>query len=742
MRLRFSMVAATIGLAAIALAALAGGFVGSANALPSTVVVVTPSAADGWTYVQQGTCGSADTGSQGFVTGPGSPPAGAGSFEMTVGSDGDSFQGFGTTSFGETKLADLTTLSYSTYVSQPSTGGGDQQAPYMNIRLDLDGNGSPDDRFFFEPTYSSGGYGGDPVAPQPPIADNVWQTWDALHGGWWSANDGFGGPPLHTLQQILLDNPNATIVNGPNAGIKINVGCGGGAWQGFIGNFDNVTVGINSADTTYDFEPDPACTLTCYVNSATGNDSNGGSTPASAKKTIQAAVTQVSPTGAVIVAAGAYAESVAVGKAVTINGAQAGAAVAGRTFGSVTESTVTGQFTVTAANATLDGFSITSPGLNIGVYLKNAADNALVKNDIFDTIGSAAAPDPVQAIYLENGPDNVTVLNNRISNVQSVKSAKGVYVGDTVATDASSGAVIQGNSISGIKSGLKGAYGIQANNKIGMVNAVISGNTIDGLMGRWAHAIGLEGETPNVNVNHNVISNLTDAGAGKIAVWFEANTAFASAHVNRNSLAVGSAAGIFVHPSLGAGPVDGTCNWWGDSTGPAPGGSGSPIGPSVTFNPWLMTSDLDGTCNGGTPRGTKQSVLAELQAYPSVGKETDKKIKEAIDHLTKSLAPGLWVDDSHILKDKVFNEEKETVKKLGDIKNASPSLAASIDGWVASLVAADRSLATTAIAEWTGSAKELAKANEELAKGDAEAAAGKFDKAIDRYKGAWKTVKP
>ena len=278
-------------------------------AASSTTLVVDGGHAHDWTFVQQGTCGAGDTGSQGFVTGPGTPPTGTGSLEMSVGSDGDSFQGLGTTGLDGTKLADLTKLSYSTYVSTPSTGGGDQQAPYMNIRLDYDGDNVPDDRFFFEPTYSSGTYSGDPVAPQPAITDNTWQTWDALNGGWWSENDGFGGPPVHTLQNIAADHPGATIVNGPNAGLKINVGCGGGAWQSFVGNFDNVTVGVNSADTTFDFEPTVQCTAVCYVDAAAGNDANGGASIADAKKTIQAAINQVDAGGQVRVLPGIYNES-------------------------------------------------------------------------------------------------------------------------------------------------------------------------------------------------------------------------------------------------------------------------------------------------------------------------------------------------------------------------------------------------------------------------------------------------
>ena len=63
------------------------------------------------------------------------------------------------------------------------------------------------------------------------------------------------------------------------------------------------------------------CTTVCYVDANTGNDANDGDTPATAKKTIQAAVTQVTAGGQVNVAAGTYVEDVTINKAVTVTGA-------------------------------------------------------------------------------------------------------------------------------------------------------------------------------------------------------------------------------------------------------------------------------------------------------------------------------------------------------------------------------------------------------------------------------------
>ena len=122
----------------------------------------------------------------------------------------------------------------------------------------------------------------------------------------------------------------------------------------------------------------------------------------------------------------------------------------------------------------------------------------------------------------------------------------------------------------------------------------------------------------------------------------------------------------------------------------------------------------------------------------------DKKIADAITHLTKSVNSPAWVDGNHISgrdAEKVFDESREAVKKLSDIKNPPPALAAQIAGWIDSLVAADRLLATTAIAEGS-TPNDLAEANDELAQGDADRNNGKFDKAIDHYyQNAWKALK-
>src|SRR5207249_4673902 len=95
-----------------------------------------------------------------------------------------------------------------------------------------------------------------------------------------------------------------------------------------------------------------------------------------------------------------------------------------------------------------------------------------------------------------------------------------------------------------------------------------------------------------------------------VAVWFESEegTAFATGHVNENNLDVTIANfGIAVDPALSTAypalTVDGTCDWWGDASGPGPvgPGAGSRVTPNVDYTPWLIAPAPGGACLGGVP---------------------------------------------------------------------------------------------------------------------------------------------
>lgn len=238
-------------LAFIITATLAVAFALTAYAASSTTLTVTPTSLQGWQI--QGDPGT----SVAFVDGPSTPPLGSGSVRMQIPADGDLFTNLRHPGYAGTPLASLTDLDYYTYVTT-NMGG---QAPYLILNVDTNNDGVTDDLLFFEPVYQNGAYSGDPVPNQCVgnplcVTPGQWQHWNALVGGWWSGNDGFGGPPLHTLAGYEALHPGTKIVNREDGagGVRIAAGGGAGAWDNFDGNADAFTIGVNNNNTTYNFD--------------------------------------------------------------------------------------------------------------------------------------------------------------------------------------------------------------------------------------------------------------------------------------------------------------------------------------------------------------------------------------------------------------------------------------------------------------------------------------------------------
>ncbi len=86
----------------------------------------------------------------------------------------------------------------------------------------------------------------------------------------------------------------------------------GSAWaDGFTGQLDGLRIELTDGSVaTVNFEDNlPVCTTTCYVDGVNGNNANGGASIGDAKKTIQAAINQVSAGGTIRVLPGAYNET-------------------------------------------------------------------------------------------------------------------------------------------------------------------------------------------------------------------------------------------------------------------------------------------------------------------------------------------------------------------------------------------------------------------------------------------------
>lgn len=598
-------------------------------AVPASTVVVKPSSMNGWALWDDAT--NTVGGPASLTAGPVGAPLGSGSVRLgplTTASGTTGMAAIGTGAYNGTPLASITALSYASYQTGPTTAAALQfDIKYRPTDVAYGG------RLIFEPYQTFG-----------TVAAG-WQTWDPLNGKWWAStttaagtNGICGQSSPCTWNAILSAFPNATIAGG----LYLKAGSN---WTGFDGNADALTIGVNGVDTTFDFEPEVGCTTDCYVNATTGNDTFGGDSASSAKKTIAAALAQVSTGGTVHVAAGTYTGAFTISRSVTLLGAMAGVdPTAGRAGN---ESAITGLITVSAPLVTIDGFKLSATGTNTSlqsILLKAAGSGAHITNNVISGLSATGTNVTAHAIYLQSGPDDVTVDHNNISAITAAAgSASAVGIGDSASTNPSTNINIHHNAIANISSGSKGAYGVIVNNGANVApgptraytQVTIADNTITGLAGGtavgatggWAHAIGLEGDTPGVIVTRNAISNVVDTVpvpvADASAVFFESNLTFTSAQVTNNTFDLvdtGISASAALLSAGIQGSVTGSCNWWGDASGPnlmtvvsntivySGPGTGAHVVPQVTFGPWKVAPN--GPCNGGIPVCAAGSYLA------------------------------------------------------------------------------------------------------------------------------------
>lgn len=242
-----------------------------ANVIQDAPIKVQPANANGWT-IQTGALSGSNTSSSQYVVGPATAPLGRGSLRVSIGANGDSYLIFRNPNFNNVRIADLTSLSYDTYV----TSYVDSQAHAISLEIDTDNNGTADDRLWFEPAYQGAAYF--PSFPQGPLTTGTWQHWDALRGGWY-ANSGAGGATpgsgVKSIAVYLAARPNARIVNvAAGGGVRLYAGGGSGSWDNFDGNADNLKIGVLGNDTTFDFDPPTLTTVVDPDGMASATDCN------------------------------------------------------------------------------------------------------------------------------------------------------------------------------------------------------------------------------------------------------------------------------------------------------------------------------------------------------------------------------------------------------------------------------------------------------------------------------------
>lgn len=208
----------------------------NANSQVNSIVVVSECNQQGWSAVQT-------TGASVFVffpTGPTLPPMSEGSGQFNIGALPTSVGKLESAQYSGTLLSSLSTLTYFSYVEY--SGFGDDV--YVTLNVDYDGNGTQDDKLYFQPVLQNG----------PIQIVEFWKEWDALHGLWWSQNGAAGALKTDpkTLVQILTGHAAAKLATGNSIAIVAQNETGNAS--GFQGNIDALKIGFNNNTKIFDFE--------------------------------------------------------------------------------------------------------------------------------------------------------------------------------------------------------------------------------------------------------------------------------------------------------------------------------------------------------------------------------------------------------------------------------------------------------------------------------------------------------
>ena len=180
-----------------------------------------------------------------FVTGPGNPPLGVGSFEMNTPTNLDKGTLFNYDHI-RTELADITDIRYATYRHATSTAG--VALPSINIQVDKDGGTLlPGD--FLTLVY-------EPYLNGATITDGVWQNWDAIPGTWWATRPIILADGTACLSQSCTFSWSAFVAAYPNATIVGGFGVNQGSFNGgLFAATDALTIAYGGNTWIYDFEP-------------------------------------------------------------------------------------------------------------------------------------------------------------------------------------------------------------------------------------------------------------------------------------------------------------------------------------------------------------------------------------------------------------------------------------------------------------------------------------------------------
>lgn len=211
----------------------------------ANVVTVTAGNMQGWLfYNDENDTVNNSLGS--FVSGPATAPLGIGSAQISV--SGTQRVNLATFQFSGKKLADITTLKYSTYNPSAGNGGSANRAGYLQFNVDFNGSDTWQRRMVFLPSDNGA------------IQQNTWQEWDAFAGGsarWrysgstWPGTAISGATP-RTWSDILASYSGVRIrVTDAFLGIRV----GEPYENGYTENIDAFKFKARGREVEFDFEP-------------------------------------------------------------------------------------------------------------------------------------------------------------------------------------------------------------------------------------------------------------------------------------------------------------------------------------------------------------------------------------------------------------------------------------------------------------------------------------------------------